>query len=244
MVGVGGFKSLCLSQNHAVWDLLGGDTTGKGTFYDVDDAERREIEVFLTHVAGSVWRTRICATQTGRLALDPEKTAAGGRVVVFEGCDVAFVLRRDGPHHQLVGHSYFCRREGERHAYDGEGEKEDIGPPLNSTTTGNGTSGISKMLPMTLKALSTSIAAVTAPSLNQQTSKPNEVTVTWENRSTTSAAPLGNDFTHLVYLLTRPSANCQSSKADAAGSLTWRNWRSLRTTLTAWLISSIADHVR
>ncbi|KAK4443791.1 heterokaryon incompatibility protein 6, OR allele [Podospora aff. communis PSN243] len=82
----------------------------------------REMHAFMNHITGKVWGTRLCATKGGRVGLVPLRTEVGDRVVVFEGCHVAFVLRPDageGPmQYKLVGNGYFCCREGESHAYD------------------------------------------------------------------------------------------------------------------------------
>ncbi|KAK4182146.1 heterokaryon incompatibility protein 6, OR allele, partial [Podospora australis] len=89
----------------------------------------QEIHSFLKQAVGNVWGTKLCSTKEGRIGLVPERTEVGDRVVMFEGCDVAFVLRKlDGSeharsHYRLVGHAYFCRKGDERHAYsEDEGE--------------------------------------------------------------------------------------------------------------------------
>lgn len=90
-----------------------------------------ELQTFLSRAVGNAWGTRLCATKAGRIGLVPERAKMGDRVAVFDGCNVAFVLREDGSkedarQYKLVGHGYLCRREGERQAYDTAGRTVEI----------------------------------------------------------------------------------------------------------------------
>ncbi|KXX76900.1 Heterokaryon incompatibility protein 6, OR allele [Madurella mycetomatis] len=89
------------------------------------------LQTFMSRATWNAWGTRLCATKTGRIGLVPERTEVGDRVAVFDGCNVAFVLREDGSRedarrYKLVGHGYLCRREGERQAYDAAGGVAEI----------------------------------------------------------------------------------------------------------------------
>lgn len=76
------------------------------------------------------WGTRLCSTTSGRIGLVPARTEAGDKVVVFEGCPIAWVLRMEERYYEsdedddflryckLVGRGYFCPRGQEIIAYD------------------------------------------------------------------------------------------------------------------------------
>jgi len=145
---------------------------GRGTSELTSIDSPHEFHRFFDRAVTNAWSTRLSLTGTERVGLVPEQSEVSDKVVVFDGCSVAFVLRpigsdnstvggresaaenidpvpdgdqmqplmaalsvssSDAPelgpvsgeqelqkpqqHYRLVGHAYFCRRDGEQYAY-------------------------------------------------------------------------------------------------------------------------------
>ena len=78
----------------------------KFRFKFVENALRSWTSPFVQLAASTVEYRRMFLTETGLIGLASFNAELGDLVVAFHGCNVPFLLRRDGEGYKLVGESY------------------------------------------------------------------------------------------------------------------------------------------